>query len=62
MIKRKKGLEKIQPIYRDFRPGDVRHSQANVEKAETLLGYSPEYTVSKGLDETMDWYIERTKS
>ena len=57
-----KGLEKIQPIYRDFRPGDVRHSQANIEKAETLLGYSPEYTVSQGLDETMDWYIERTKS
>lgn len=62
LIKRKKGLEKIQPIYRDFRPGDVRHSQANIEKAETLLGYSPEYTVSKGLDKTMDWYIERTKS
>ena len=62
LIKRKKGLEKMQPIYRDFRPGDVRHSQANIEKAETLLGYSPEYTVSKGLDKTMDWYIERTKS
>ena len=62
LIKRKKELEKIQPIYRDFRPGDVRHSQANIEKAETLLGYSPEYTVSQGLGETMDWYIERTKS
>jgi len=62
LIKRKKGLEKIRPIYRDFRLGDVKHSQANIEKAETLLGYRPEYTVSKGLDETMDWFIERTKS
>ena len=62
LIKRKKGLKKIQPIYRDFRPGDVKHSQANIEKAQTLLGYSPDYKVSEGLDETMDWYIEKTES
>ncbi len=62
LIKRKKGLKKIQPIYRDFRPGDVKHSQANIEKAQTLLGYSPDYKVSEGLDETMDWYIRKTES
>jgi UDP-N-acetylglucosamine/UDP-N-acetylgalactosamine 4-epimerase len=44
-------------MYRDFRPGDVRHSQADVSKAENLLGYEPEYRIDAGLDESMDWYI-----
>ena len=30
-----------QPVYGDFRPGDVRHSQADVAKAGRLLGYVP---------------------
>lgn len=46
-----------QPTYRDFRPGDVRHSQANVNKANSLLGYEAKFNISQGIDEAMAWYI-----
>lgn len=46
-----------QPTYRDFRPGDVRHSQADVSKANSLLGYDPQFNISQGIDEAMAWYI-----
>ena len=46
-----------QPTYCDFRPGDVRHSQADVSKAKKLLGYEPEFDISQGIDEAMDWYV-----
>ncbi len=51
-------LKKKEPIYRDFRAGDVRHSQANISKAQKLLDYQPIYKISKGLDEAMDWYVK----
>lgn len=61
IIQRVQGLEKKEPIYRDFRPGDVRHSQASVDKAYKLLEYRPKYKISDGLDETIDWYINSLK-
>jgi UDP-N-acetylglucosamine/UDP-N-acetylgalactosamine 4-epimerase len=48
---------KVKAIYRDFRPGDVRHSQADISKAKKLLGYKPTYTIYTGLEESMNWYI-----
>lgn len=47
-----------KPIYRDFREGDVRHSQADISKAKDLLGYEPEYLISDGLKNAMNWYIK----
>lgn len=47
-----------EPTYRDFRPGDVRHSQADVSKANSLLGYEPKFNISQGIDEAMAWYIK----
>jgi UDP-N-acetylglucosamine 4-epimerase len=47
----------VQPAYRDFRPGDVRHSLADITKAETLLGYEPEYSVRQGLQKAGPWYM-----
>lgn len=58
VVQRVNGLEKQSPIYRDFRPGDVVHSQANISKAKELLGYQPRYKISDGMDEVIDWYIE----
>lgn len=46
-----------QPTYRDFRAGDVRHSQADVSKACRLLGYEPSHTLKDGLDEALSWYV-----
>lgn len=47
------------PVYRDFRPGDVRHSLADIGKAARLLGYQPEFSVRAGLDKAADWYMDR---
>ena len=58
ILKRIKGIEIQDPIYRDFRAGDVMHSQANIEKAKELLSYQPMYKISEGMDEVIDWYIE----
>ncbi len=45
------------PEYRDFRPGDVRHSQADISKAQRLLGYAPSHTIVEGVSEAMPWYV-----
>jgi UDP-N-acetylglucosamine 4-epimerase len=49
-------VRRSQPIYRDFRPADVRHSQADISKAQTLLGYVPSHRMGEGLDLALDWY------
>ena len=46
-----------QPQYGEFREGDVRHSQADISKARTLLGYNPEFDVAAGLKVTADWFL-----
>ena len=51
-------LSGIEPVYRDFRPGDVRHSLADTSKANSLLGYEPTHVIDQGLEEAMDWYIQ----
>lgn len=57
LIERVPSFEPMQPRYRDFRPGDVRHSQADIGKAQRLLGYRPSHRIDQGLDEAMDWYV-----
>jgi len=57
LIERVDGIQKKEPTYRDFRAGDVRHSQAEISKATNLLGYQPSHKIAKGLDEAMDWYV-----
>jgi len=46
-----------RPLYQDFRPGDVRHSQADISKAAQLLGYMPTHNIEQGLALAMDWYV-----
>ena len=48
---------KREPLYRDFREGDVLHSQADISKARKSLGYIPEYNVKQGIKAAMPWYI-----
>ena len=50
-----------EPVYRDFRAGDVRHSLANISKASQRIGYHPAFSVRDGLDKAAQWYIERFK-
>ncbi|MEK8094595.1 NAD-dependent epimerase/dehydratase family protein [Methylocystis sp. IM3] len=52
-------LSAAEPQYRDFRAGDVRHSQADISKGKQLLGYSPQYKVAQGLEKALPWYVAR---
>ena len=61
LIERATDLTKTSPIYQDFRPGDVRHSQADISKAIDLLGYKPTHAISEGLNFAIDWYVKNLK-
>ncbi|MCK4111009.1 Vi polysaccharide biosynthesis UDP-N-acetylglucosaminuronic acid C-4 epimerase TviC [Acinetobacter radioresistens] len=50
-----------EPVYREFRVGDVRHSQASIEKIKSLLGYNPDFVIAQGIDQAMPWYINFSK-
>ena len=47
----------VQPVHRDFRAGDVRHSLADLGKAQCLLGYAPTHRLAEGVAEAMPWYV-----
>lgn len=51
-------LKGSKPIYRDFRAGDVRHSLADISKAQNLMGYAPSHRIGDGLKVAMDWYVQ----
>jgi len=48
-------------IHRDFRPGDVRHSQADIGKAQKLLGYVPQFDINQGIRDCLPWYIKQLR-
>jgi UDP-N-acetylglucosamine 4-epimerase len=56
LLPRHPHLRSFKPTYGDFRPGDVRHSLADVGKARCLLGYEPGYRLEHGLTEALGWY------
>lgn len=45
------------PVYRDFRAGDVRHSQAGISKIRNALGYDPQFDIVQGIKKAMPWYV-----
>ncbi|WP_296243959.1 MULTISPECIES: NAD-dependent epimerase/dehydratase family protein [unclassified Psychrobacter] len=52
------GVEYTQgAVYRDFREGDVRHSQADINKIQNALGYAPQFDIVQGIERAMPWYI-----
>ena len=56
------GVQYIRPpIYRDFRSGDVRHSQADIGKAQRLLGYAATHDINEGVLKAMPWYVRFLK-
>ena len=52
-------LSDVKPVYRDFRPGDIRHSQADIGKARRLLGYAPTHRLDDGIVAALPWYLAR---
>lgn len=57
LVERGVTIGECKPVYRDFRPGDVRHSLADIHKAERLLGYVPLTMLWEGLQQTAAWYV-----
>ncbi len=55
-------ISKIQTVHGIDRLGDIPHSLASIEKAETLLGYKPTHTLENGLKEAVDWYWKNLRS
>ena len=46
----------IEPLFGPERPGDIKHSNADISKAKRLLGYDPQYDFARGLNEAIEWY------
>jgi UDP-N-acetylglucosamine 4-epimerase len=60
---RKRGVVVLgNKIYRDFREGDVRHSLADINKAQLRLSYCPSHDLRDGLVKSMPWYIQNLSS
>lgn len=61
----KKSIESFVPkpaVYRDFRQGDIRHSNANIDKIRTILGFAPTHDIDQGLSESIEWYIHNLRT
>jgi len=54
-------ISKIEPIFGDFRVGDVPHSQASIIKARTILDYNPKFDTEKGFEIAAEWYYNNIK-
>jgi UDP-glucose 4-epimerase len=52
----------VRPQYASERPGDIRHSQAGLDRARSLLGYAPTVHWREGLARTIEWYAARFSS
>jgi UDP-N-acetylglucosamine 4-epimerase len=61
LLKASSKLTIKEPSYRDYRPGDVRHSKADISKAKELLGYVSTHTAREGISESLGWYLAHTQ-
>ena len=61
LISKKNKRQHLKLTYRDFRKGDVMHSQADISKAKNLLGYRPTHRVQLGLKKTVEWHSDKGK-
>jgi UDP-N-acetylglucosamine 4-epimerase len=48
-----------EPVHKDFRPGDVRHSQADVSKIVDEIAFVPQISMPEGIEQTLGWYVEQ---
>ncbi|MFH1931243.1 MAG: SDR family oxidoreductase [Pseudomonadota bacterium] len=55
-IKTKLGVTNLKSIYEPPRPGDIKHSFADISKARRLIAYEPIVSFDKGLENTINWY------
>lgn len=53
---------KARPIFENARPGDVKHSQASIDKASRLIAFKPEFTLDQGLRQTVAWFVSANQA
>lgn len=53
--------KKVEPIYGPDRAGDIKHSNASIEKAKKNLNYNPDYSFEDGIKLAIDWYVKNLK-
>jgi len=53
------GKTNLRPVHKEPRPGDIRHSYANIEKARRTLGYEPMFPLEKGIKKLTEWYMAK---
>lgn len=58
MAKRLPAIAELEANYGEVRPGDISHSLADISKARDLLGYDPNFSIARGLNEVAEWYLE----
>ncbi|RME15664.1 MAG: SDR family oxidoreductase [Bdellovibrio sp.] len=56
--KRNPDLSIQEPVYKDFRPGDIRHSFADITRIQEAFSYTPSHSIEEGLEEALDWYLK----
>ena len=56
-----KEIANVKIVYGENRFGDIPHSLASIKKAKNLLQYNPQYSIKKGLEESIKWYVENLK-
>lgn len=61
LVKFDKEIASVKIVYGENRFGDIPHSLASIEKAKKLLQYNPQYSIKKGLEESIKWYVENLK-
>ena len=54
-------IANVEIIYGANRAGDIPHSLASIDKAKTILGYNPKYSLQEGLKEAVSWYWNNLK-
>ena len=59
VARRRPDAARAAPVHGPFRPGDIRHSQADVRRAREQLGYAPRFDLAAGLDRTVEWFLAR---
>ena len=52
------GKTVVEPVYKDPRPGDIKHSYADISKARKNLEYKPRVQLEEGLTELIEWYTK----
>ena len=60
-LQEKLGKQRLNPLHKLPRKGDIKHSHANIEKAKRILRYEPKTSLEEGVARLVEWYGTRTQ-